>query len=59
MKHILEIKPAIAPEIRHKLENVLKEHFRIIGGGTYTDHSACDISFESIECKNDTQGPAR
>jgi len=45
-KHILEIKPAILPEQRHKIEDVLKKAgYEIHGGGTNTDMSACDISF--------------
>lgn len=46
MDYRLEIKPAIFPEIRHKIEDVLKkEGYDIYGGGTYTDLSSCDISF--------------
>ena len=46
MKYKLEIKPAIAPEERHKIETVLKLlGYDVLGGGTHTDMSACDISF--------------
>lgn len=47
MKYKLEIKPAIDPEKRHKIEDVLKKQwFHVIGGGTHTDMSRCHISFE-------------
>ena len=46
-KFRLEIKPAIEPATRHKIEDVLKkEGFSIIGGGQMVDGSASDISFE-------------
>ena len=46
MKYTLEIKPAIAPEKRHEIEDLLKKQgYNIHGGGTHTDRSACDISF--------------
>ena len=48
MKYRLTIKPAIPPERRHVLEDELKKlGYHIIGGGTMTDRSECDISFES------------
>ena len=47
MKHILEIKPAIDPHARHKIQDVLKEMgYTVIGGGQATDGSFSDISFE-------------
>lgn len=47
MKHILTIKPAIGADDRHVIENALKKMgFRVIGGGTCTDRSSCDISFD-------------
>jgi hypothetical protein len=47
MKHKLEIKPAIAPRVRHKIEDLLGElGYNVYGGGTDTDLSSCDISFE-------------
>ena len=56
MKYKLEIKPAISPEKRHKIEDVLRAMgYVIIGGGTdlgrqpyrrLIDVSVCDISFE-------------
>lgn len=49
-KYVLRIKPAINPEIRHKIEQLLDVcGFRIIGGGTNTDMSECDITFEKEE----------
>ena len=46
MKYKLEIKPAIIPKERHKIEDVLNEmDYEVHGGGTDTDMSACDISF--------------
>ena len=45
-KFKLEIKPAIPPEERHKIQDVLKSMgYNISGGGTDADMSACDISF--------------
>ena len=50
MKHHLTITPAIPPEQRHVLEDELKKiGYHVIGGGTMTDRSECDISFESTE----------
>ena len=47
MRYRLEIKPAIPPRQRHKIEVVLEEQgFDVYGGGTDTDMSCCDISFE-------------
>jgi len=47
-KYSLTIKPAIPTEHRHKLEDTLKQlNYNIIGGGTHTDNSECDISFET------------
>ena len=46
-RYKLEIKPAIAPEERHKIQSVLQKlGYQVIGGGTDTDMSVCDISFE-------------
>ncbi len=46
MKYKLEIKPAIPPGERHKIEDALKSlGFDIHGGGMHTDLSACDITF--------------
>ena len=54
MKHILTIKPAMSPRQRHKIEDFLKERgYDVTGGGTNTDMSACDISFEDPEQKKD------
>ena len=50
MKHIMEIKPALLPEERHLIEQNLKQlGYHVIGGGTDTDMSSCDISFEKVE----------
>jgi len=49
-KYILKIKPAISPEERHKVEDTLKQlGYHISGGGTHTDNSSCDISFDKME----------
>lgn len=46
MKFKLEIKPAIPVKDRHKIEGLLKRMgYRVSGGGTDADESACDISF--------------
>lgn len=46
MEFKLEIKPAIPPAERHKIEDVLRgEGYKVHGGGTNTDMSSCDISF--------------
>ena len=46
-RHSLVIKPAIRPEERHKIEDALKNlGYKISGGGTATNMSECDISFE-------------
>ena len=45
--YTLEIVPAVEPQVRHKIEDLLKvEGFDIIGGGQNTDMSGTDISFE-------------
>ena len=45
--YILTIKPALKPEERYKIEDSLKKlMYRVIGGGTDTDMSCCDISFQ-------------
>ena len=50
MNHVLEIKPAIPPEKRHLIEDLLKtQGYHIHGGGTHTDGSACDVSFSDEE----------
>lgn len=49
-KYRLKITPAIIPTERHKIEDVLKElGYYFVGGGTHTDMSSCDISFEKLE----------
>ena len=53
MKYKLTITPAIDPEKRHKIEDVLKSmDYCVIGGGTHTDGSECDISFDSKKDKS-------
>lgn len=44
--YTLQITPAIIPAERHKIEKILsKIGYNVLGGGTHTDMSACDISF--------------
>ena len=46
MEYKLVIKPAVNPEIRHKIEKLLqKEGFKVHGGGTHSDMSSCDTTF--------------
>lgn len=53
MKYKLEIKPALEPEERHKIEDVLKKMGYVVwAGGTHTDGSACDIAFNKEEEEN-------
>ena len=57
MRHILEIKPAIPPEERHKIEDLLKSiGYKVDGGGTHKDMSSCDISFELASCRKEGEG---
>ena len=50
MRYKLEIKPAIPPRQRHKIETGLEEQgFQVHGGGTNTDMSCCDISFSDAK----------
>ncbi len=52
-KFELEIKPAIQPEERHKIEGVLKSMgYAISGGGTHADMSACNIFFKESESQH-------
>ena len=47
MRYKLIIEPAIPPENRHKIQDALKKlGYTVHGGGTCTDGSQCDISFE-------------
>ncbi len=47
MKYVLTIKPALNPKDRHEIEDALKKlNYNVSGGGTCTDMSSCDISFE-------------
>ncbi len=57
MKFKLEIKPAIPPEERHKIQDVLEAMgYDVWAGGTNTDMSACDISFEANSDKEPWPG---
>jgi hypothetical protein len=50
MKFKLEIKPAIPPDRRHQVEKFLEAiGYNIVGGGTHTDMSVCDITFDDFE----------
>jgi len=52
-KFQLEIKPAIPPEERHKIQDVLKSMgYDVDGGGTHTDMSACNIFFKESESQH-------
>ena len=45
--YTLVITPAIYPDKRHQLEDCLRKMgYKIRGGGTMTNLTACDISFE-------------
>ena len=60
MKHKLTIKPAIDPKYRHEIEDTLKDMgYNITGGGTYTNGSECDISFEGHPVKRKINAQAR
>ena len=53
MKHMLIIEPAILPKERHKIEDTLKKlGYEVHGGGTCTDLSSCDISFDREDSVN-------
>ena len=46
-EYSLKISPALVPKERHEIEKVLQTlKYHVIGGGTCTDMSNCDISFE-------------
>ena len=51
MTHTLQIKPAITPELRHKIQDLLeKEGFSIHGGGTLLIEPTCsDITFSKAK----------
>ena len=50
MRYIMEIKPALEPVERHKIEDSLRQlGYLVSGGGTRTDMSCCDISFKDKE----------
>ena len=49
MRYSLEIKPAIPPKERHKIEDALKSAgYNVWGSGTDSDLSSCNISFDGI-----------
>jgi len=44
--YVMNIKPALKPEERHKIEDALKKlKYKLLGGGQCVDGSECDISF--------------
>jgi len=50
MKYFLEIRPAIKPEDRHKIEDALKTAgYNVHGGGQMINWSSCDVSFSDPE----------
>ena len=56
MRFKLKITPAISPRTRHKIEDVLLySGYEVIGGGTHTDGSECDISFERPDPRDKEQ----
>ncbi len=49
MKFKLTIRPAIPPQVRHKLEDVLEASgYHVWGGGQDTDGNESDITFDLI-----------
>ena len=47
MEYKLEIRPALVPEERHKIQDVLENlGYDVCGGGQNVDGSVCDITFE-------------
>ena len=47
MRYIMEIKPALEPKERHQIQDHLTWlGYHVSGGGTCTDMSSCDISFD-------------
>ena len=49
-KHKLKIEPALLPAQRQMIERLLEVMgYKVIGGGTTTDLSQCDVSFETNE----------
>jgi hypothetical protein len=58
MKYNLTISPAIPPEQRHKIQDTLKSMgYSFSGGGTHTDMSECDISFEDTSQSDSSRKP--
>ncbi len=51
MTHTLKIEPAVEPELRHKIQDLLKkEGFSVHGGGTCLVGQSCsDITFSKKE----------
>ena len=59
MKYFLEIKPALKPEDRHKIEDVLKRSgYNVHGGGQMVDGSSSDISFSDKDALLGNSGVA-
>lgn len=49
-EYSLTITPALEPRKRHKIEEALESlGYKVLGGGTCTDMSECDIHFSEIE----------
>lgn len=43
----MTIEPSLVPKKRHEIEDVLKSKgYKVIGGGTHTNMSQCNIAFE-------------
>ena len=53
----LKIQPAVAPELRHLMEGVLKKRLEGIakpdGGETYTNGTECSIYFYPVDGKSE------
>jgi len=60
MKYIMTIEPALIPKERHQIEKVLQQMgYHVSGGGTCTDMSCCDISFDEGDQKEPLKTTAR
>lgn len=47
MNYLMTIKPALEPKERYKIQDALEMiGYKVSGGGTTTDMSECDISFD-------------
>ena len=55
IKYELRVKPALPVQDRHMLEDVLKNvGYNVWGGGTHTDGSSCDITFDGSDNSDKT-----